>query len=57
MRAEAFFDPLLQPYSFTTISLIISRPAFAANSRLFNLNGEAKTARTKRSSATIVHRR
>jgi len=29
--------------------------AFSASSRLFDLNGEAKTARTKQSSANIVH--
>jgi hypothetical protein len=28
---------------------------FSASSRLFDLNGEAKTARTKQSSANIVH--
>ena len=29
--------------------------AFSASSRLFDLNGEAKMARTKQSSASIVH--
>jgi hypothetical protein len=28
--------------------------AFSASSRLFDLNGEAKTARTKQSNATIM---